>query len=288
MTFVKKGVVLPLGAGGDFDDRGTVHPATLEIDGEVHLYYIGYDGLKYRVGSAVSEDGIHFGRQGVVLPLGASGQFDDRNVYHPSLLKADGKTWMYYAGDDGNKGARIGLATSPNGDHFVRQGVCLPIGQPGDFDDNFLYQPSVLKRDGETWLYYTGHDGSTFRIGLAVSRDGLSFNRSGVVLPLGTPGEFDSYWVAYPAVLQRGGQTWLYYAGAALASGWQIGLAISDDGIHFTKLGVVLSRGVGGQFDDVIIDRSAVTERDGKVLMYYTGHDGARHRIGLAISEDGL
>ena len=56
---------------------------------------------------------------------------------------------------------------------FTKQGVVVPLGASGEFDDVYTYLPAVLERDGKTWLYYAGYDGSNYRVGLAVSEDGL-------------------------------------------------------------------------------------------------------------------
>jgi predicted GH43/DUF377 family glycosyl hydrolase len=131
-----------------------------------------------------------FTKLGVVIPLGASGTFDGSHVYLHSALLRDGKTWMYY---DGNPvgSIRIGLAGSDDGVHFTKLGVVLPLGASGAFDDVYIHSPSALVRDGKTWLYYTGYNGSAYRVGLAVSDDGVHFTKLGVVLPLGASGAFD-------------------------------------------------------------------------------------------------
>ena len=107
--FVKKGVVIPLGATGEFDDVHTHTPSVLERNGRVHCYYAGYDGSTYRLGLAISKDGVHFTKKGVVIPLGATGEFDDVHTYTPSVLERNGRVHCYYTGYDGSV-FRIGLA----------------------------------------------------------------------------------------------------------------------------------------------------------------------------------
>ena len=114
MSFVKHGVVLPLGASGDFDDVHAYYPAVLERDGRTWMYYTGYDGANFRMGVAVSEDGLHFVKLGVVIPLGGSGDFDEVRAYIPAVVVRDGRTWLYYSGYDGAN-ARAGLAVSEDG-----------------------------------------------------------------------------------------------------------------------------------------------------------------------------
>ena len=114
MTFVKHGVVIPLGASGDFDDVWVYSPAVVVRDGRTWLYYTCYDGTGFRIGLAVSEDGVHFVKHGVVIPLGGSGDFDDAHAYTPAVAVRDGRTWLYYSGSDGAND-RVGLAVSEDG-----------------------------------------------------------------------------------------------------------------------------------------------------------------------------
>ena len=115
---------------------------------------------------------MSFVKHGVVIPLGASGDFDDVHTYAPAVVVRGGRTWLYYIGYDGATW-RVGLAVSEDGLHFVKQGVVLPLGASGDFDNVYACYLAVLERDGHTWLYYTGYDGANFRVGLAVSEDGF-------------------------------------------------------------------------------------------------------------------
>ena len=114
MSFTKLGVVIPLGSGGDFDDAQIITPSAVIRDGRTWLYYAGYDGSKYRIGAAVSDDGVHFTKLGVVIPLGSGGDFDDDRVINPGAVIRDGRTWLYYAGRDGSN-HRIGAAVSDDG-----------------------------------------------------------------------------------------------------------------------------------------------------------------------------
>ena len=113
-----------------------------------------------------------FIKKGVVVPIGASGDFDDEHVYYSSVLYRSGRFFLYYSGHDGSN-IRLGLAISKDGVTFVKKGVVVPLGASGDFDDVGVYNPSVLYRSGRFFLYYGGYDGSNYRLGLAISKDGL-------------------------------------------------------------------------------------------------------------------
>ncbi len=113
-------------------------------------------------------------KRGVVLPLGVSGESDDIHAYHPAILYKDGFFWLYYTGYDGSN-YRVCLALSKDGVNFTKKGVVLPLGASGESDDIHTYTPAILYKDGFFWLYYTGDDGSNYRVCLALSKDGINF-----------------------------------------------------------------------------------------------------------------
>ena len=60
-------------------------------------------------------------------------------------------------------------------------GPIVSLGEPGDFDDTHIFAPCVAFEDGEYRLWYSGSSGRVedrvFRLGLAVSRDGVRFEK---------------------------------------------------------------------------------------------------------------
>ncbi|MBT3376531.1 MAG: hypothetical protein HN742_29435 [Lentisphaerae bacterium] len=103
--------------------------------------------------------------------------------------------------------------------------------------------PFVVRATEGYRLYYSGGDAEgRQRICMATSAPGApgEFVRHGVILDVGAPGSFDAHWCVLPCV-RRFGPTWhLYYSGhegtdLGLQSFPGIGLAVSDDGIHFSR-----------------------------------------------------
>jgi len=103
--------------------------------------------------------------------------------------------------------------------------------------------PFIMRLDDEYRLYYSGGDAEgRQRICLATAPldAPTTFTRRSVVLELGMADAFDSTWCVLPCVRRIAGQWHLYYSGMAgtdrgLQSFWGIGLAISDDGLHFER-----------------------------------------------------
>lgn len=288
--FVKKGVVIPKGGAGDFDEAQAYLPAAIKHNDKIYVYYAGKDAAgKYRLGLAVSEDGMNFIKKGVVVPIGAGGEFDDSSLYGSTSIKHNDKIYIYYeAWNVANATYYIGLAISEDGVNFVKKGVVITLGGAGEFDHHYVFLPSVLKHNDKFYLYYTGKDtaAGNYRIGLAISNDGMNFVKKGVVIPLGGGGgDFDDLHTLYPNVMKHNDKIYGYYL-AKDGGKYRIGLAISDDGMNFIKKGVVIPIGVGGAFDDNYLFGGGPIEHNDKIYLYYNGQDGALQRIGLAISND--
>ncbi|MCY3018267.1 MAG: family 43 glycosylhydrolase [Planctomycetota bacterium] len=97
----------------------------------------------------------------------------------PSVIKAGDTYYMYYTsanpwqGDgSGGKGEpRIDYATSPDGLKWTYQGLAIPKGKPGDWDDERPQAPAKpILKDGVYYMYYAGA-GKGVTTGYATSTD---------------------------------------------------------------------------------------------------------------------
>jgi len=163
----------------------------------------------------------------------------------------------------------------------------LPPNPDSAYDCTRCMNPFVVRVGDEYRLYYSGGDAQgRQRICLATAAASrpTSFTRHGVVLNLGKEDAFDSLWCVLPCVYRFGDRWRLHYTGrhagdGGLQSFTGIGLATSDDGVHFEKHAVTPvitgdqtrefpgNQGVAGG-GTIIEDRRA----DGSVAyrMYYT------------------
>ena len=130
---------------------------------------------------------------------------------------------------------------------WIRDGrnPVLPPLEDSEVECACCMNPFVLPW-GETYrLYYAGGDADGHkRICMAEAPvDDLgAWRRHGVVLDLGEPGAFDAHWTVLPHVVRVGDRWHLYYtgnrgSGEGLSSFPGIGLAVSDDAIHFERHG---------------------------------------------------
>ena len=170
-------------------------------DGPVYkCWYTGWNGeykhkgegisdkINFRIGYATSPDGLKWTKAngtagaGAILGLGGSGATDELGVGDPYILKENGLYKMWYVGYDG-KARRIHYATSTDGLNWTRRGVVVDLGHSGQQDELGAQSPVVIRRSGQYELWYQGRGATTprYQVIRAVSSDGLSWKKTGVV-----------------------------------------------------------------------------------------------------------
>ncbi|MBI4430020.1 MAG: hypothetical protein HY562_12980, partial [Ignavibacteriales bacterium] len=111
----------------------------------------------------------------------------------------------------------------------------LDHGPVGSWDDVGVFISSVIVEKGIYRAWYTGEDGKNRRIGYATSRDGLSWKKHpSPVLDIGIDASWEAEHVIVPDVIFTGSQYVMWYSGVLFLVS-NIGYAVSDDGIHWSR-----------------------------------------------------
>lgn len=330
------GLVLGPGPAGWWDSERVSSPQVMrDDDGVWKMWYYGRDptfdrAINFpagRSGLAISADGIHWERVRGPLTMGAvlephpdRNRFDSGHVGVTNVLKIDGLYWMWYLGGNQDevgrggmryKGLRMlpGCAISRDGRHWTRvegpyHGALLAPGGEGAFDALLCNWPRVLPDDDGTWkLYYHSRrpDGGA-TVGLAVSTDGLRWEKVGPILGNGADGAWDAAGPGCRHVLKVNGDYLMFYEGRDADGYYSIGLAVSRDGIHWERDANGAEPGGpyfrhapkgSGRWDARAVGTPWVVPMDdGSFRLYYVGvneggHDelSSRHQIGLAVSD---
>jgi hypothetical protein len=257
-----------------------------------------------------------------VLPAAGPGRWDATTVSCPRVLRlgpADYRMWYYGRDPDfdpaiGLPTGRIGHARSTDGRVWERvtgsgyRGAVLdPAADPQRFDSAHLGLGEVQVTSDGFEMWYFGGDtqlrkirdrtvkGFPLRIGRAVSRDGVAWQRTegpfrGAVLDAGAEGEPDASGVGWPQVLRLRGDLWrMYYHSISPKLGFVVLAAESTDGgRNWQRLGVVFRGGGPDDFDPDGASTRHVFWHAGRFHMLYEGWRGDRIGIGLARSADGL
>jgi len=177
----------------------------------------------------------------IISPQGTG--FESAGTFNPAVVEKDGKIVMLYRAQDKKGTSRLGYAVSTDGVHFQQSpkpvfGPEAPYEKGGGTED-----PRLVEIKGTYYLTYTGYnnvDGvgpgnRDAQLCLATSTDLIHWVRHGVILPA-YRGAWNVGWTKSGAILPEkvNGKYWMYYLGDASDSAGKIGVASSDDLLHWT------------------------------------------------------
>lgn len=256
-------------------------------DSVAHVYRMWYTADsegRYVVFYATSPDGLKWTKNAAnpVLKPGAQHEWDGIHTRCSAVL-FDGQVYrMYYMGTGANTREQIGLATSSDGIHWQKY-QHNPVLRPGAFgawDQVLVYHPEVFLDGGKFYMWYAGYNGAIVRGGLAISSDGIQWNKhdNNPVLDIGVTGAWDDYSV-WPngGIARRDGRFYLLYSASSSnnPSRGALGLATSSDGVSWTKYShnPVLQAGTGSWNQAGLGPGSMLF--DGQVFkLWFAGHGG--------------
>jgi beta-1,2-mannosidase len=216
--------------------------------------------------------------------------WEARNVLNPSAIVKDNKVYLLYRAQDSNMTSRLGLATSEDGIHFVKQPE--PVFYP-DNDSMLRYEwkggvedPRLVeKEDGTYLLTYTAYDGKCARLCIASSKDLKTWVKHGLVLGYG---KYKDTWSKSGAIVCRqegsriiatkiNGKYWMYFGDTNLF------MATSTDLVHWdvaenaennSMISVLHPR--TGYFDSRLVEPGPYALlRETGILLIYNGSNAA-------------
>lgn len=191
---------------------------------------------------------------------------------------------------------------APMGAYKIGTGTgnqALTLGADTTFDDTRILHPNVVEQGGNVYMFYSGYDGSKYRIGVASTTKtgftGVNFTKYGSnpILSYGTSGQWDEGGVSNPWVI--------YDADASLWKMWYVGFDASQS---IQRIGYATASSPTGPWTKhttYVLDNEVDWEgnivaspcviKDGSTYkMLYTGNEPASNngRIGYATSSDGI
>lgn len=258
--------VLSRGAAGTWDAVDVLNPSVVRIAGQYVNFYSGYDGKTWHTGKAVSKEGLSWTKAGVYLspdPATWEGTYIAGNG---AAVEFRGSLLYYYQAGEPPKIGLAGPAKHPN--------PVLDLGPYGSWDERGVADPYAIEVAGRLYLYYLGMDRARRqRLGVAVSDDGVHWTklRANPILELGGYDTFDENGLGEPAVWAANGFYWMLYTGRSRNEQRKLGLARSQDGVHWEKLPGTIA---GDQAWDreVLCDPTVLLE-GGRVRVWFGGGD---------------
>lgn len=100
--------LLPLGSEGEFDSHGHADPCVLKVGRQFFMWYLGNDGRRWRVGLAVSHDGLKWtkSKANPILETNSKREDDSGSILGISVLKNNDHFDIWYSTLDRNNDAR--------------------------------------------------------------------------------------------------------------------------------------------------------------------------------------
>jgi beta-1,2-mannosidase len=221
----------------------------------------------------------------ILSPQGAG--FESAGTFNPTVVKKDGVFVMLYRAQDRKGTSSLGYAFSKDGVHFDRRSTPVLSAQE-PYEKGGGVEDPRLQKFGETYyLTYTGYnnvDGTGPRhldaqLCLATSTDLIHWERKGIILPA-YRGTWNTNWTKSGAIVPEkiNGKYWMYYLGDARGPNPQMGIASSDDLLHWTDaLDHPVLGNRAGKFDARVVEPgpAPIITPDGILLTYNgAGEDG--------------
>lgn len=258
-------------------------PCVVELNGAFFMYYshATYDAAtserSLAIGIARSDDLEHWDIQG---HLKAEQAAEGKGVGAPGAIVLDGVVHLFYQSYGQFPRDFICHATSTDGLSFTRD-PSNPIVQPtGSWNNGRAIDADVVAFKGELFLYWATRDpkGEIQMLGVSSAPLTSDFSQPYWVQRceesiLAPELPWEQACIEAPATLSRDGRVYLFYAGAYNCSPQQISCAISDDGVHFTRVSdqPLLAPGPAGSWNASESGHPYVFEWQGQTHLFYQG-----------------
>jgi predicted GH43/DUF377 family glycosyl hydrolase len=215
-------------------------------------------------------------------------EFDNQGISQAKIYYNGEKYLMWYVGL-ANGVAHTLYAESLDGISWIRsisQPVLYP-GNPGSWDA-WAVAPGPVIKDGNTYkMLYLGYSdpNGQFHIGLATSEDGMVWQKYPTPVLVGS-----ANWerqISPHSILKIDNLYYLYYIGRSNVNRDRIGLAISNDGISWSKYAENPILMPTQNWEGSGISWPSVIYEQGVFKMVYMNTSYGANSFGMATSNDG-
>ena len=256
-------------------------PDVVRFNDRYLMYYSidrGKDGIA--IGIAESADLTNWKKVGEVLP---EGEYERNGLAAPGAMVRDGKVHLFYQTYGNGRDDAICHAFSDDGLHFVRN-ASNPIFRPtGDWNCGRAIDADVIEWKDCLLLYCATRDPAMKIQKLVVAaapidsdwgRDKWTQLCDDSILEPQLP--WEGQCIEAPAVIERDGKLYMFYAGAYNNAPQQIGCAVSTDGVSWTRLSryPLLPNGGANEWNASESGHPGVfQDEDGQTYLFFQGNN---------------
>jgi hypothetical protein len=310
MSWKKKGLLFPVADyTSETINKYAAIPFALHMYGDKYRFFFSCrneksQSIPYFIDAEVAHGNINLigNVSKPILSLGKLGTFDDSGIMPCSLIRHNGKIYMYYIGWNPQVSVSyrlsIGLAISEdNGETFMRYSDA-PICDRSLEEPFFNTAPFVIFDKGIWKMWYISCTGwsiihnypePSYHVKYAESADGIHWRREGKICL-----DYDDFSKAIgrPCVLPLNDKFIMYFSYRDIVDyrtvkgkGYQIGLATSKNGIDWVKkydeAGIQLSE---SGWDSQMMEYCHVFHHEDFYYMLYNGNTFGLDGFGYAVS----
>lgn len=216
-------------------------PDVVRFKGRYLMYYSIHRGKKgIAIGIAESDDLTDWKKIGEILP---EADYERKGLAAPGAMVRDGKVHLFYQSYGTGRRDAICHAVSEDGIHFTRNKT-NPIFRPtGDWNCGRAIDAETIEYEGKLLLYCATRDPDMEIQKLVVAGAPAESNYGRdqwtqlCDAPILEPElAWEGKCIEAPAVCERDGRLYMFYAGAYNNAPQQIGCAVSEDGIAWQRL----------------------------------------------------
>lgn len=211
-------------------------------------------------------------------------EYEKNGISAPGVLVIDGKVHIFYQTYGNGVNDAICHAVSDDGITNFRRNPTNPIFKPdGEWNCGRAIDAEVFFYKDKYFLYYATRD-PKFKIqlqGVATAPAKTNFNRDqwthvskdGPILKPELPWEGECIEAA--SVIERNGRLYMFYAGGYNNWPQQIGVAESQDGIHWTRLSdqPFLANGKPGEWNSSESGHPHIFNDGKRTFLFFQGND---------------
>jgi sucrose-6-phosphate hydrolase SacC (GH32 family) len=261
-------------------------PAVVRMGDRYLMYYSmcpygdGREADGFGIGVAESADLDDWTKVGEIAPQQAC---EEKGICAPGAIALDNIVHLFYQTYGNRENDAICHATSTDGLSFERNPTNPIVKPTGDWNCGRAIDADVIDWNGELLLYWATRD-RAYRLQLigvssaplnsGFSRDQWTQRCDSPIL--GPELDWEQECIEASAVCKRDGRLWQFYAGAYNNCPQQIGCAVSDDGISWTRVSdqPLLPNGEPGSWNSSESGHPYVfVDNDGTTHLFYQGNN---------------
>lgn len=262
-------------------------PVVVKFKGLYWMYYSKQtfqnttDGmLGWNIGIAQSKDLYHWKKIGEIKPEAA---YEHKGLCAPGATVRDGKIHLFYQTYGNGPKDAICHAWSTNGINFTRDATNPIFSPKGDWTNGRAIDAEVYFFKKQYFLYFATRDkaGEIQKQGVAVAPEKTNFNRGdwkqasndAIIAPTLA---WEGKCIEGASIIKRNNKLYMFYAGAYNNMPQQIGVAESEDGIHWRRTSEqpFLANGKPGSWNSSESGHPGIFEDgDGQTYLFFQGNN---------------